>query len=142
MTSPRGTMLIFRSTTTFVVTLCVALSTQVLPAQTRTAQPLRSTLSGGAAADEGKAPKLEHFDPSLVDKSLDPCNDFYKYACNKWIGNNPIPADQVYWTSGSNLQLWNDNLLRETLEAATSNASNRDAVHQKIGDYYAACMNE
>jgi len=141
MTSPRGSMPIYRFT--FIVILCVALSTQVLSAQTRTAQtvPANSTLAGGAV-DEGKAPKLEHFDPNLVDKSLDPCNDFYKYACNKWIAANPIPADQVYWTSGSNLQLWNENLLRETLEAATSNASNRDALHQKIGDYYAACMDE
>jgi putative endopeptidase len=138
-------MSISRFTATFIVTLCVALSTQVLSAQTRTAQtvPANSSLAGGgAAADEGNAPKLEHFDPNLVDKSLDPCNDFYKYACNKWITSNPIPADQVYWTSGSSLQLWNENLLRETLEAATSSASNRDAVHQKIGDYYAACMDE
>jgi putative endopeptidase len=138
-------MSISRSKATFILTLCVALSTQALSAQTRTAKTVpaaNSTLAGGAAADEGKAPKLEHFDPNLVDKSLDPCNDFYKYACNKWITANPIPADQVYWTSGSNLQLWNENLLRETLEAASSNAANRDAVHQKIGDYYAACMNE
>ena len=86
-----------------ILILCAALSTQVLFAQARSAQtvPANSTLAGGgAAADATKAPKLERFDPNLVDKSLDPCNDFYKYACNKWITANPIPADQVYWTHG------------------------------------------
>jgi putative endopeptidase len=96
-----------------------------------------------AAADQAKeAPKLEHFDPNLVDKALNPCDDFYKYACNKWIGANPIPADQVYWTTGSGLEMWNDTVLRETLEAASKNDSQRSAVQQKIGDYWAACMDE
>ena len=40
-------------------------------------------------ADQSNQPKLEHFDPNLVDKSLDPCNDFYKYSCNKWLSANP-----------------------------------------------------
>ena len=44
----------------------------------------------------------------LVDKALDPCNDFYKYSCNKWLTANPIPADQVYWSTGSGLELWNE----------------------------------
>ena len=48
----------------------------------------------------------------------------------------------MYWTTGSGLQLWNENLLRETLEAASANDPNRSSVHQKIGDYYAACMDE
>jgi len=95
------------------------------------------------ANDETKdAPKLDHFDPNLVDKSLNPCDDFYKYACNKWIAANPIPADQVYWSTGGGLEMWNDNVLRETLEAASKNDPKRSAVQQKIGDYWAACMDE
>jgi putative endopeptidase len=96
----------------------------------------------GAAADTKPAPKLEHFDPNLVDKALNPCDDFYKYSCNKWIAANPIPADQVYWTTGSSLELWNENILRETLEASGKNDPKRSAVQQKIGDYWAACMDE
>jgi putative endopeptidase len=95
----------------------------------------------GAADETTGAPKLEHFDPTAVDKTLDPCNDFYKYSCSKWLAANPIPPDQVFWGTGSGLQLWNENLLRETLEAAAK-ASNRNAVQQKIGDYWAACMDE
>src|SRR5580698_7009924 len=96
----------------------------------------------GAAADTKPAPKLEHFDPNVVDKTLNPCDDFYKYACNKWIAANPIPADQVYWSTGGGLEMWNDNVLRETLQAASKNDSTRSAVQQKIGDYWAACMDE
>src|ERR1700719_3445058 len=117
----RGSMSISRFTALSVLLLCAALSVQVLSAQSQSvkAVPANSALAGSAPAAETAAPKLEHFDPNLIDKSLDPCNDFYKYACNKWITANPIPPDQVYWTTGSNLQLWNENLLRETLEAAS-----------------------
>jgi putative endopeptidase len=96
----------------------------------------------GADQAEAKPAKLEHFDPDLVDKTLDPCNDFYKYSCSKWISANPIPPDQVFWSTGSGLELWNENLLRETLETASKNDSNRTPVQQKIGDYWAACMDE
>ena len=97
--------------------------------------------TAGAAA-ETKAPQLEHFDPNLVDPALNPCDDFYKYSCNKWITANPIPPDQVFWSTGSGLELWNENLLRETLEASSKNDPNHNAVQQKIGDYWAACMDE
>jgi putative endopeptidase len=95
-----------------------------------------------AAADQPSDAKLDHFDPNLVDKSINACDDFYKYACNKWIAANPIPADQVYWSTGGGLEIWNDNLLRETMEAASKEDSKRTAVQQKIGDYWTACMDE
>jgi putative endopeptidase len=101
-----------------------------------------STAGGGPPADQPSEPKLERFDPNLVDKDLDPCNDFYKYSCSKWMAANPIPPDQAVWDTGSGLQVWNETVLRETLEAASANDPKRDAVHQKIGDYWAACMDE
>jgi putative endopeptidase len=88
------------------------------------------------------APKLEHFDISRVDKSLDPCQDFYAYACSKWNAANPIPADQVAWGTGSGLQYWNENILREALQKAAAQTGNRTDYEQKIGDYWAACMDE
>jgi putative endopeptidase len=108
------------------------------------ALPGQSAMSNpaGAAEESKSTPKLEHFDPNLTDKELSPCDDFYKYSCKKWLTANPIPADQVYWTTGSGLELWNENLLRETLEASSKNDSKRSAVQQKIGDYWAACMDE
>jgi len=122
----------------------VAISARNVSAQSTSSRAVAagSVSFGGAPADGSKEPRLERFDPNLVDKTLDPCDDFYKYACNKWITANPIPPDQVYWTTGSGLQLWNENLLRETLVAASTNDPKRSAVQQKIGDYWAACMDE
>lgn len=94
------------------------------------------------ATTSQSTPKLEHFDISQVDKTLDPCQDFYQYACSKWNRANPIPADQVAWGTGSGLQYWNENILREALEKAGAQISNRTDYEQKIGDYWAACMDE
>ena len=86
--------------------------------------------------------KLERFDPAMADKSLDPCNDFFQYACSKWIKANPIPADQSSWGTFNSLVLWNIAAVRETLESSAEPSATRSAVEQKVGDYYAACMDE
>ena len=125
--------------------LSLAASAVFVPSITAQNIPTRSARTNsvdGVAADQSSEPKLEHFDPNLVDKALDPCNDFYKYACNKWLTANPMPPDQVFWSTGSGLELWNEGLLRKTLEAASKDDSSRSAVQQKIGDYWAACMDE
>jgi len=122
------------------IILCLFL---ILPLVLLGQNPAPPTAANAAVtADKTKVPKLDHFDPDLVDRALNPCDDFYKYACNKWIAANPIPADQVYWSTGGGLEMWNDNVLRETLQAASKNDSTRSAVQQKIGDYWAACMDE
>jgi len=99
-------------------------------------------LGGVVLAQSTAAMKLEHFDPAMADKSLDPCNDFFQYACSKWMKANPIPADQSGWGTFNSLALWNIAAVRETLESAASSSGNRTAIEQKVGDYYAACMDE
>jgi putative endopeptidase len=93
-----------------------------------------------AAADQ--APKLEHFDPNMVDRTLDPCQDFYQYACSKWNAANPIPPDQVAWGTSSGLEYWNENIVRQALEKASAQTSGRSDFEQKIGDYWQACTDE
>ena len=122
------------------IILCLFMTLPVVLLGQNPAPP--TAANAAVTADKTKVPKLDHFDPDLVDKTLNPCDDFYKYACNKWIAANPIPADQVYWSTGGGLEMWNDNVLRETLQAASKNDSTRSAVQQKIGDYWAACMDE
>ena len=87
-------------------------------------------------------PKLNQFDPNAVDRSLDPCDDFYKFTCSKWTAANPIPADQTTWGTSSNLTLWNQGVLRNTMMEASKADPQRTPVEQKVGDYWAACMDE
>ena len=84
-------------------------------------------------------PYAPSLDVASLDKSVDPCTDFYKYACGGWMKNNPIPADQPRWDVYSKLA--NDNLqfLWGILEQ-DDEATSRNPIQQKIGDYFAACM--
>jgi len=99
------------------------------------------TTIAGAQSDARNA-QLDHFDLNGVDKSLDPCVNFYQYTCKKWIDSNPIPGDQPTWSHGSKLNLWNQGVLRDVLEKASVDDSKRNPIDQKIGDYYASCMDE
>jgi putative endopeptidase len=81
-------------------------------------------------------------DVASMDKSADPCTDFFTYSCGGWLKNNPIPPDKTSWGLSSKLADDNRVLLREILEEAAAPTAQKDPVKQKIGDYYAACMNE
>jgi putative endopeptidase len=81
-------------------------------------------------------------DVSAMDRTVDPCMDFYAYSCGGWIKNNAIPPDQSSWGTYGKLEDENRAQLRMILEDAAKPTSARDAVTQKIGDYYASCMDE
>ncbi|MBZ5685732.1 MAG: M13 family metallopeptidase [Acidobacteriia bacterium] len=81
-------------------------------------------------------------DITAMDRSIDPCVDFFAYACGGWIKNNPIPSDQASWDLYSKMEDENKTKLRSILEAASAPDPGRKAVDQKIGDYYASCMDE
>jgi len=94
------------------------------------------------AAQAQQSTHTPALDVSAMDRTIDPCVDFFKYACGGWITNNPIPPDQSSWDLYSKMEDENKDKLRAILEAASAAASGRSPVNQKIGDYYASCMDE
>ena len=98
--------------------------------------------AGALAAQSGPHSPIGGFDLTAIDKSADPCVDFYQYACGTWMKNNPTPPDQSRWGRFSELEERNREVLHQILEAAAKPDPGRDATTQKIGDYYAACMDE
>ncbi|HEY5075487.1 MAG TPA: M13 family metallopeptidase [Pyrinomonadaceae bacterium] len=84
-----------------------------------------------------------HFDVTGMDTSTAACTDFYQYANGGWLKANPIPAAFPAWGIGNVLNEKNRDVLREILEAAAKNVgSHKSPNEQKVGDYYAACMDE
>jgi putative endopeptidase len=102
-----------------------------------------------SSSQQSSGPVLPYspsLDMSSMDRSIDPCADLYHYSCGGWQRKNPIPPDQTSWSVYA--KLYEDNLifLRGMLEQAAQSDqpdhAQRDAVTQKIGDFYAACMDE
>ena len=86
--------------------------------------------------------ELRVFDPSLIDTTVDPCQNFYRFSCNGWFKKNPLPADQASYGRFTELYELNRLHLRQILEsAASAHPAARSANEQKIGDDYASCMN-
>ena len=72
-----------------------------------------------------------------IDRTVDPCTNFYPFACGGWLAHNPVPADRQRWGRFQEVQDRNYAMLRRILEATGG-----DADRRKAGDYYAACMDE
>src|SRR6202158_5291329 len=87
-------------------------------------------------------PYTPGLDVTAMDKSAEPCVDFYQYTCGGWMTNNPIPPDQPRWSVYGKLAQDNQRFLWGILEDLGNKKSGRTATQQKIGDYFAACMDE
>jgi putative endopeptidase len=80
-------------------------------------------------------------DLTSIDKSADPCNDFYQYACGGWMNANPIPPEEASWGRFDVLFENNQKILRSILEDSATH-QDRSTIDQKVGGFYQACMNE
>jgi len=96
-------------------------------------------LSDPASGPTKEPVKPISFDLSAIDKTVDPCTDFYQYACGNWKKNNPIPSDQVRWGRFNELAERNNYLLYAELKSAAD--APKTPLQKKYGDYFAACMN-
>jgi endothelin-converting enzyme/putative endopeptidase len=124
----------------FIVTILVLLSTFALAAQT----------APGPAANAEKKPDKPltrlPYTPSLdvkaMDRSVEPCTDFYQYSCGNWMVMNPIPADQASWSVYGKLGDENARYLWGILDEASKPSPGRTKIQAEIGDYFASCMDE
>jgi len=129
--------------------VCVVLGTVTALAQTGGTAGRKAVdgVAPGAAqpavADNEKViARPKSFDLNAMDKTVDPCEDFYQYACGTWRKNNPIPSDQSRWGRFNELTDYNRQFLHNILEKASANDPKRTPVMQKIGDMYQSCMDE
>jgi putative endopeptidase len=81
------------------------------------------------------------FDTTSLDATADPCTDFYKFACGKFAANHPIPPDQTGVDQFYAIYNVNTQSLNKILTQASVGGTGRSPDEQKIGDFYAACMN-
>src|ERR1051326_978506 len=86
-------------------------------------------------------PYTPSLDVPSMDKSVDPCVDFYQFSCGGWMAHNPVPPDQASWSVYGKLADENARFLWARLEDDAHPRANRTPVQQKIGDYFHACMN-
>ena len=130
----------FLKVLTVSIMLVPALFSQEKQTQDKTSQGKASQVK--ASQDKPEAAADVRFSADMLDKNVDPCNDFYAYACSKWQAQNPVPSDRPSWGRFNELQQRGEYIVRDILEKASVDRLGRSASEQKIGDYYASCMDE
>src|ERR1700748_3795066 len=109
--------------------------------QVTSQDPAKNTPAAANKTYAGELPKLDKFEPDLVDKSKNACVNFYQYTCSKWIAAHPISSDLPVTSTVLPLFLYNQTILRNTLEKVSADKQATGSERQ-IGDYWQSCMDE
>lgn len=75
-----------------------------------------------------------------LDRTADPCSDFFQYACGGWLKANEIPADRARWARFYEIDDRNDAAIKTILDKAAADA--KTEVEVKLGDFYGSCLDE
>ena len=105
------------------------------------AQVLKGKTAVKTAPAKAAAP-ARGVDGASMDRTADPCVDFYQYACGGWRAAHPVPADRASFSRFAELLDRNQDVLHDILEKAAPDNPSRSPLEKKIGDYYASCMDE
>ena len=87
-------------------------------------------------------PYIPSLDVTAMDRSVDPCSDFYEFSCGGWEKKNPIPVDQAAWSVYGKLNDDNYRFLWGILDDLAKAEPKRGPVEAQIGDFFSACMDE
>lgn len=100
-------------------------------------------VEGAGAGEQAGAQESHGYNLADLDRSVKPCDDFYDFAVGGWKKANPIPAAYSRWGSFNILRNHNEDVLRAILEdAARDKTATAGSNWQKVGDFYASCMEE
>ncbi|MBK5259932.1 MAG: M13 family metallopeptidase [Thermoanaerobaculia bacterium] len=101
---------------------------------------LACLVAAGCATQQQTSVSSSGFDPASLDRGATACNDFYQFAIGGWMKKNPVPAAYSRWGSFHALDKANQEKMRTLLDDAARGGAPAGSDKQRVGDYYASCM--